>query len=109
MIGACVSGQGREWATRRADHHHVGQRICTAPSPGDSRDGNGGAGIPLASGGFLTQFCLRRTSTHHTRPSDMKRIAIHLIPLLLLSACLTEPNQCVTHPSDPATETFAAS
>jgi FKBP-type peptidyl-prolyl cis-trans isomerase len=39
----------------------------------------------------------------------MKRIAIHLIPLLLLSACLTSPKECVTHPSDPATETFAAS
>src|SRR5437867_12703879 len=41
--------------------------------------------------------------------SDMKRIAIHLIPLVLLSACLTSPKECVAHPSDPATETFAPS
>jgi|SRR5438105_9805708 len=39
----------------------------------------------------------------------MKRIAIYLIPCLLASACLTSPKECVSHPSDPATETFAPS
>ena len=39
----------------------------------------------------------------------MKRLALHLLPCLLLCACLTEPKQCESHPSDPATQTFAAS
>ena len=39
----------------------------------------------------------------------MSRIALCILPCLLLTACLTEPTQCVSHPSDPATETFAAS
>lgn len=39
----------------------------------------------------------------------MKRFVIFLLPCLLLGACLTEPKQCVVNPSNPATETFAAS
>lgn len=39
----------------------------------------------------------------------MKRFVIFLLPCLFLGACLTEPKQCVSNPSNPATETFAAS
>ena len=39
----------------------------------------------------------------------MKRSVIFLLPCFFLGACLTEPKQCAVNPSDPATETFAAS
>ncbi|HEV8236167.1 MAG TPA: FKBP-type peptidyl-prolyl cis-trans isomerase [Gemmatimonadaceae bacterium] len=39
----------------------------------------------------------------------MKRLALYLLPCLLTTACLTSPKECVSHPSDPATQTFAAS
>lgn len=39
----------------------------------------------------------------------MKRIAICLLPCVLLGACLTAPKECPVHPSNPATETFAPS
>jgi FKBP-type peptidyl-prolyl cis-trans isomerase FkpA len=39
----------------------------------------------------------------------MKRFLTFLLPCLLLGACLTEPKQCPVNPSNPATETFAAS
>jgi FKBP-type peptidyl-prolyl cis-trans isomerase FkpA len=39
----------------------------------------------------------------------MLRIATYLLPCVLLTACLTEPKQCASNPTDPATETFATS
>ena len=39
----------------------------------------------------------------------MKRIAICLLPCVLLGACLTAPKECPVNPSNPATETFAPS
>lgn len=39
----------------------------------------------------------------------MTRIALHLLPCILLGACLTSPKDCPVNPSNPATETFAAS
>src|SRR5215471_16834729 len=39
----------------------------------------------------------------------MKRIALCVLPCILLSACLTTPERCQTNPSDPTTETFAPS
>ena len=40
----------------------------------------------------------------------MKRLALYLpAPACLTTACLTAPKECVVNPSDPATETFAAS
>jgi FKBP-type peptidyl-prolyl cis-trans isomerase FkpA len=65
-------------------------------------------GIPLASNGFLTQFCTVQI-THHFRTARMKRIALHLLPCILLGACLTSPKDCEANPSNPATETFATS
>jgi FKBP-type peptidyl-prolyl cis-trans isomerase len=37
------------------------------------------------------------------------RLFFPLIACVALSACLTEPKKCPVNPSDPATETFAAS
>ena len=39
----------------------------------------------------------------------MKRFVIFLLPCLFLCACLTSPKECVDNPSNPATQTFAAS
>ena len=39
----------------------------------------------------------------------MMRLLLSLIPCVLLTACLTGPERCASHPSDPATETFAPS
>ena len=39
----------------------------------------------------------------------MKRFIVFLLPCLFLGACLTSPKECVNNPSDPATQTFAAS
>jgi FKBP-type peptidyl-prolyl cis-trans isomerase FkpA len=64
-------------------------------------------GIPLAANGFLTQFV--RLPYPLLRTVRMTRIALYLLPCLLTTACLTEPKQCESHPSNPATETFATS
>jgi FKBP-type peptidyl-prolyl cis-trans isomerase FkpA len=35
------------------------------------------------------------------------RLFRYVAPTVLLAACITEPNKCESHPTDPATETFA--
>jgi FKBP-type peptidyl-prolyl cis-trans isomerase FkpA len=80
-------------------------RICMAPRSRYSRC-LAKSGIPLPSGGFLTQFVYVPINVFNLHPM---RTFLPLATCVFLAACLTEPKRCDSHPTDPATETFAPS